>query len=151
MCSSSIWQKGKSLNKERMARFIALPNLFSSIFVLVYLSVIFHLVYRHDDILIGKLPETLQKCEYFLLLLAWVYMLFLVAKPDLSWVISRFNRNLECYYCICPISWISIIFFIHNLRYFGNCTGRSIHLCAFCVRCSLSRYDSTGNIHNSRR
>ena len=116
MCSSSIWQKGKSLNKERMARFIALPNLFSSIFVLAYLSVIFHLVYRHDDILIGKLPETLQKCEYFLLLLAWVYMLFLVGKTDLTSVISRFDRNFVHNYCIFPLSSASKILFHTKIK-----------------------------------
>ena len=63
MCRLYIWQKGKSLNKERMARFIALPNLLSSFFVLGYIALIFHLVYRTDDILIGKLPEKLQKCK----------------------------------------------------------------------------------------
>ena len=47
-----------------MARFIALPNLLSSIFVLGYVAFIFHLVYRTDDILIGKLPENLQKCKF---------------------------------------------------------------------------------------
>ena len=68
-----------------MARFIALPNLICSIFVLGYIALIFHLVYRTDDILIGKLPEKLQKCKFLeLLMTAWVKMLFLVCKPDLS-------------------------------------------------------------------
>ena len=93
MCSSSIWRKGKSLNKERMARFIALPNLLSSFFVLGYVAFIFHLINRRDDILIGKLPEKLQKCE--LVLLAWVKLLFLIAKPDLSWVILRIEQYFE--------------------------------------------------------
>ena len=48
------------------------------------------------------------------------------------------------------LGWIKI-FLIQKLRCSDNCTRRGIHLCAFCVRCSLSRYDSTGNIHNSRR
>ena len=68
-----------------MARFIALPNLLSSFSVLGYIALIFHLVYRTDDILIGKLPEKLQKCKSLeLSMSAWVKMLFLVYKPDLS-------------------------------------------------------------------
>ena len=61
-----------------MARFIALPNLLSSFFVLGYVAFIFHLVYRTDDILIGKLPENLQKCKFL-----WNF---------------QWQRGLKCYF-----------------------------------------------------
>ena len=132
-----------------MARFIALPNLISSIFVLGYVAFIFHLVYRTNDILIGKLPETLQKCKLLeLLMSAWVKMLFLVFQPDLSLVILRFGLHSKL-----KVSSFSIL--NQNLswifRYFGDCTWRSLHICHFRVLCRVSCYDCTGNIHNSRR
>ena len=78
-----------------MARFIALPNLISSFFVLGYIALIFHLVYRTDDILIGKLPEKLQKCKSLELLCQRGLKCYFWFVNRIRHQFSRFEQNFE--------------------------------------------------------